>query len=116
MNRTLALLAVTALGAAPLLAQINPGTTALNNGVAAAGAATAAQNDATRAQYEADRAAYMDALVQHDRAVNRADARYVRQQNAYADAMAVWRVQVEQCKRGRQKACDMPPPNPADYY
>lgn len=89
-----------------------PVTAALNGQVAAqTGAAQADQ-----AQYDADRQAYMAALVQHDAAVNRTDARYARQQRAYADAMAVWRVQVTECKKGHQRACDMPPPSPADYY
>ncbi len=69
-----------------------------------------------QAQYDADRQAYLAALVQHDRAVDRTDARYVRQQRAYADAMAVWRVQVAECKKGRSSACKMPPPSVADYY
>ncbi|QJU59404.1 hypothetical protein HL653_18040 [Sphingomonas sp. AP4-R1] len=71
---------------------------------------------ANQAQYELDRQAYIDALVKHDTAVDRTAARYVRQQRAYADAMAVWRVQVQQCKQGHQRACDPPPPSVADYY
>jgi hypothetical protein len=91
------------------------------NGQAAAGAqASADAGSATartdQAQYAADRAAYLDALVRHDHAVDRTDARYRRQQNAYADAMAVWRVQVAECKRGNRQACDLPAPDPADYY
>jgi len=96
------------------------GVDRLNGQAAAAGAqataAGAAVQGANQAQYDADRAAYMDALARHDRAVNRTDARYRRQQNAYADAMAVWRVQVTECKRGHRAACDLPAPNPADYY
>lgn len=100
-----------------------PGTAAINNQVAGT---TQANNDATnaalaqyqesQAQYDADRAAYMDALVKHDAAVNRTDARYVRQQHAYADAMRVWRAQVYACKHGHPRACNMPPPNPASFY
>ena len=70
-----------------------PATASLNNQVAATSQANGDANNAdaaaNQAQYESDRAAYMDALVEHDRAVNRTDARYVRQQNAYADAMRV---------------------------
>ena len=65
---------------------------------------------------DADRAACMGALARHDAAVDGTDARYVRQQRAYADAMAVWRIQVEECKRGHRKACDMPPPDVTAYY
>lgn len=91
------------------------------NGAAAAASqadtdAQAATSQANQAQYDADRAAYMEALVRHDHAVNRADMRYRRQQNAYADAMAVWRAQVTECKRGNRQACNMPAPNPADFY
>ena len=97
-----------------------PVTAALNGQVAAADAAASNANAALsadqQAQYDADRAQYIDALVRHDAAVNRTDARYVRQQRAYADAMSVWRVQVAECKKGRQSACRMPPPNVADYY
>jgi hypothetical protein len=100
-----------------------PGTAALNNQVQSttqanndANAATLAQYQESQADYDADRQAYMDALVKHDAAVNRTDARYVRQQAAYADAMRVWRRQVWACKHGHQRACDMPPPNPAAFY
>ena len=100
------------------------GTASLNNQVAAAGAEAQAGNDAAmqtmnteqQAQYATDRSAYMDALVKHDAAVNRADTRYVRQQNAYAHAMYMWRMQVAACKRGKQRACDAPPPDPSRYY
>ena len=86
-----------------------PVTAGLNGQVAAGSAAD-------HAQYEADRADYLAALARHDAAVDRTDARYARQQRAYADAMAVWRVQVADCKRGKRAACDMPPPDVADYY
>ena len=99
------------------------GTAALNNQASAASAtqssadaSAAATNAVNQAQYDADRQAYTDALVRHDAAVDRTDARYARQRNAYADAMAAWRAQVAACKRGHQRACDMPTPNPADYY
>jgi hypothetical protein len=102
--------------AQPAPASPNPGTTAANATVQQAVDAREAIAAGGQAQYEADRQAYLDALVQHDRAVNRADARYVRQQRAYADAMAVWRWQVQKCKQGSQRACDLPSPNPADFY
>lgn len=92
------------------------GTASLNNQAVLQSDANVGDAANTQAQYEADRAAYLDALVQHDRAVNRTDARYARQQNAYADAMRVWRAQVYACKHGHRKACDMPPPNPAAFY
>jgi hypothetical protein len=92
------------------------GTASLNGQAAVASGANTADVAATQAQYDADRAAYIDALVQHDAAVNRTDARYARQQNAYADAMRVWRAQVYACKHGKRRACDMPPPNPATFY
>ena len=99
------------------------GTASLNNQVAAADASVKAANDANaamsaeqQAQYEIDREAYMDALVQHDAAVNRTDARYLRQQRAYADAMFAWRRQVYACKKGHQRACDLPPPDPSRFY
>jgi len=111
----------------PHQAEINaagaPTTAAINNNVAST---TAANNDAnaqvlaqyqeSQEQYAADQQAYMDALVKHDASVNRTDARWVRQQHAYADAMRVWRAQVWACKHGNNRACDAPPPNPASFY
>lgn len=97
-----------------------PATAALNNHVAAVtqanADANAANSAAVQAQYAADRIAYMDALVRHNAAVNRTDARYARQQNAYADAMRVWRAQVYACKHGHPSACNAPTPNPAAFY
>ena len=105
---------------APDQANINAGgaagTAALNTQAGSAAQASNSINAANQAQYELDRQAYVTALVQHDHAVDRTNARAVRQQNAYADAMAVWRVQVQACKKGSNKACEMPPPNPADFY
>lgn len=97
-----------------------PGTASLNNQAATAGQVTMDANAmdaaATQAQYESDRAAYIEALVRHDAAINRTDARYARQQNAYADAMRVWRAQVYACKHGHPKACNAPTPDPAAFY
>ena len=127
MFRTL--LMASALVAAALLAQAydpnspqpapaspNPGTTAANASVLSADDMAQARTSEGQAQYEQDRQAYMAALAQHDHAVNRTDARWAHQQAAYADAMAAWRWQVAACKRGSQRACDMPTPNPADFY
>jgi hypothetical protein len=97
-------------------AKEGPVTDSLNAQANAGAATTAAASTANQAQYDIDRQAYIDALVQHDAAVNRTDARYMRQQRAYADAMAVWRVQVQECKKGHQRACNLPTPNVADYY
>ncbi|MDO6413114.1 hypothetical protein Q4F19_01850 [Sphingomonas sp. BIUV-7] len=97
-------------------AQEAPVTANLNGQSGAAAANTASASTADQAQYDVDRQAYLDALVQHDRAVDRTDARYMRQQRAYADAMSVWRVQVQECKKGHQRACKLPPPNVSDYY
>ena len=97
-------------------AKEGPATDALNAQANVGAATTAATSTANQAQYDMDRQAYIDALVQHDAAVNRTDGRYMRQQRAYADAMAVWRVQVQECKKGHQRACDLPSPNVADYY
>ncbi|SFR80285.1 hypothetical protein [Sphingomonas jatrophae] len=91
---------------APVTADLN---TAVNG-------ATVQRDAAAEAQYRADRDAYMVALARHDRAVNRSDARYARQQIAYADAMAAWREQVRACKKGYRRACDAPAPNVADFY
>jgi len=30
--------------------------------------------------------------------------------------MAAWRLQVEDCRRGRTRACNAPTPQPADFY
>lgn len=109
-------LALAAALALPAVAQEAQTTATLNANVATANDAAATTNAVNQAQYEADRQAYMDALVAHDAAVDRGDARYVRQRNAYADAMAAWRMQADACKRGHQKACRKPTPNPADYY
>jgi hypothetical protein len=99
-------------------AQEAPVTAALNGqfDAAAASATSGAPTPAAQAQYDVDRQAYLDALMKHDRAVDRTDARYMRQQRAYADAMSVWRVQVQECKKGHQRACELPPPNVSDYY
>lgn len=64
-----------------------------------------------------DRRAYMSAMArQHRRAANRYDRRYIRQQNAYARAMAAWRRQVYACHRGNRRACKAHSPRVSDFY
>jgi hypothetical protein len=68
-----------------------------------------------QAQYNADMASWMSAMRTRG-AINAANqAEYDRRQRAYADAMYVWRMQVRDCERGFQFACNRPTPNPADY-
>lgn len=68
------------------------------------------------AQYEADRAAYAEALAANDADRRRTDRRYARQQAAYAQAMADWRLQVIDCEDGVRAACNAPTPDPRDYF
>ncbi|MDD1449871.1 hypothetical protein NHF48_001230 [Sphingomonas sp. H160509] len=71
-----------------------------------------------RAQYRQDQRVYMAEVrrSRHNRAVNRYDRRFARQQTAYAKAMAAWRLQVKACKRGDNRACKRPSPRTADFY
>lgn len=70
-----------------------------------------------RAQDRMDRRAYAAAITaRHDRAVNRYDRRYLRQQTAYTNAMAAWRRQVAACKHGNRRACKAPSPRVANFY
>lgn len=72
-------------------------------------------NPEAQAQYDADMTAYLAALRTR-RQIAAADERlHERQQRAYADAMYVWRLQVADCRTGRQEACKAPAPNPADF-
>lgn len=89
-----------------------PAVQAANGAVLArSDAQTAAGTVAPSAQYEADVAVYRDALRAH-----RHDVRhYARQQQAYGEAMADWRIQVDACRRGKNAVCSMPAPDPADY-
>jgi hypothetical protein len=68
------------------------------------------------ARFQADRQAYMSAMRAHHRAVNRYDRRYIRQQMAYADAMATWRNQVRACRHGNRHACRAPTPRVENFY
>ena len=114
-------LAALALGA-PLYAQVSADppktdeTKTLNKAVAAVGNDAERINAENQAQYEADVAAYRAAVQAHAAATMHDDARYARQQRAYADAMAQWRVQAAECKKGTKAACDLPTPDPAAYY
>ncbi len=94
-----------------------PSTEQLNRGSNAYTAERADLHRAERgAKYAADRDAYMAALIEHDHAVDRYDRRYARQQDAYADAMAAWRRQVDACHRGISAACRAPTPRVSDFY
>ena len=99
-----------------------PQTQSLNNQVGSAiaqaqtnNAVAKAQNDINQEQYAADKAAYEAALRTHHREVLATDATFMRQREAYALAMRDWRAQVEMCKKGYQKVCDLPAPDPMKY-
>ena len=105
---------------APHQAEINaagrPGTAALNNRVVTEQNRQATNAAIDQAQYANDREAYRRALRRHNRTADLTSARYMRQRDAYAHAMADWRLQVAACKRGHKRICNLPTPNPADYY
>ena len=112
------LLSLAMLTAAPALAQDasapppsppNPGTTALNSTVLQAHAEA-------QGQYAIDMQTYAKAAAIHDGKVAADQVRYQNQQQAYADAMFAWRMQVAACNRGKVKACKAPAPDPADFY
>jgi hypothetical protein len=86
-----------------------------NRGEAAEASAAVTMNADQQAQYETDMAAYRDALSAQQRAKFADERRYDRQQRAYAQAMYDWRVQVDACRAGNNRACNAPTPNPADY-
>jgi hypothetical protein len=87
-------------------------TANITNGSSATAAAVQAD---LQAQYNADMASWMEGMRTRG-AVNAANqAEYDRRQRAYADAMYVWRMQVRDCERGYQFACNRPTPNPADF-
>lgn len=99
-----------------------PVTQSLNNQVSAtvtqaqtANAVAQAQNESNQAQYQSDLAAYEQAVRNHHRDVLSTDATYMRQREAYALAMRDWRAQVEMCRKGYQKVCDLPAPDPMKY-
>ncbi len=66
-------------------------------------------------QYAEDRAVYDAAVRARGRKIERQDARYERVRNAYLQAMADWRLQVQACKDGKRKVCELPAPDPANY-
>ena len=91
-------------------------TDALNRAIQQNAQATDAANAERQRQYEQDRAAFR-AAAEARRAKIMSDAMaYERQQRAYADAMAAWRIQSDACKKGDMKACKAPTPVPDDYY
>ncbi|WEK41652.1 MAG: hypothetical protein P0Y64_09390 [Candidatus Sphingomonas colombiensis] len=78
-------------------------------------ATQADMQQADSAQYAADILAYRQARRAQHRQVARDDARYARQERAYADAMADWRREVDACHHGNNAACRAPTPDPANY-
>jgi len=96
-----------------------PVTQSLNNQVNANATATQTavdtQNADAQAQYQADKDAYWAAISANNAKVARNDVHYMKMQDAYAAAMHDWRMQVAACKRGHQRACDLPTPVPANY-
>ena len=92
-----------------------PVTQALNNNVAANAEANSAVIDAQHNQYELDRAAFRAEVVARREKIEADQEAYTKQQMAYADAMAAWRIQNDECKRGILKSCKKPTPVPADF-
>lgn len=76
---------------------------------------TAAVQADLQAQYTSDMTSWMTTMRARDANMAANAAQYDRQQRAYADAMYVWRMQVRDCERGFQFACNRPTPNPADF-
>lgn len=76
--------------------------------------AAAVQAD-LQAQYDADMGSWITAMNERDRSIVRNARTHAAQQRAYADAMYVWRMQVRDCERGYQFACNRPTPNPGDF-
>lgn len=94
----------------------DPGTASANGTVSSSIRSTKVVNAANQQQYQADIAAYDRAVSAHGRAIAHQDAHYMRQQQAYADAMQAWRVQDYACRHGKSRACNSPAPDPANYY
>lgn len=93
-----------------------PVTQALNNNVAANAQANTAVSDAQQNQYELDRASFRAEVAARREKIEMDQEAYAKQQSAYADAMAAWRIQNDECKRGILKSCKKPTPVPADFY
>lgn len=97
-------------------AREQPVTQALNHNEAAQAQTANAVNAAQQTQYELDRAAFRAEVAARREKIIADEAAYAKQQNAYADAMAAWRIQNDECKRGILKSCKKPTPVPADFY
>lgn len=97
-------------------AREQPVTQALNQDGAADAQTANAVSDAQQSQYELDRAAFRAEVAARREKILSDEAAYAKQQNAYADAMAAWRTQNDECKRGILKSCKKPTPVPADFY
>jgi hypothetical protein len=94
----------------------NRGDVAAANSTTSGSSVTAAEVSANlQAQYDADMAEWMGKMRTRGAIADANAAEYERRQRAYADAMYVWRMQVADCKRGYQFACNRPTPNPADF-
>ncbi len=93
-----------------------PVTQQLNNAVSTNLAVQAEITAEQQGNYAIDRAQYRAAVEKNARQMTRDMVRYDRQQDAYARAMIVWRVQTDECKRGILKSCKKPTPVPADFY
>lgn len=95
----------------------DPGTASANGTVSGAIASSQMANAQNQSQYAVDRNAYDKAIEAHGRQVERQDAHYMHQQQAYAEAMATWRANKYACeKKGHVDACRAPTPDPADFY
>lgn len=90
---------------------------AANSGAMTTGSSVGATeaNANLQAQYDADMAAWMTEVRTRSAVAEANEAEYAARQRAYADAMYVWRMQVADCKRGYQFACNRPTPNPAAF-
>lgn len=94
----------------------NRGEVAAANSMTSGSSVSAAAIQADlQAQYNSDMTAWLDSMRARDSRIASNAAQYDRQQRAYADAMYVWRMQVRDCERGFQFACNRPTPNPADF-
>ena len=102
--------------AGQVAAGVDPGTSSANSGVNGAIQQNQATNAASQAQYQQDVASYNEAMRAHGHQVAQQDVHYAHQQRAYADSMEAWRIQDAACKRGHQRACNAPSPDPADFY
>lgn len=93
-----------------------PGTAAANDRAGARVAQRAGGQAVDQARYAEDMAAYGRAVRARHRGMVRDERTYGRQQRAYADAMADWRLQVAACRRGNTRMCRMPAPDPSRYF